>query len=247
VSLIPYLFLAIFSLCVALYFRKERSVNVGLAINGPALIRIREAPEQKQRLYLLAGGILLGGIAMLATGSPLLLAVFGGGPYFTMRWLSSKKEKSRERFLRRSLLAGVEALWIPCDAGLSFRESVRRVAQKTPNPIVHELHRCYEEIAAGKNRETAYRDMVRRSIPEAEHLLRAVSYNETMGEPISSVLRREAARIHMEKRAKIQAAGEKVSSRIMVIILTVMGPPFLYMVFAPIARRVDWVAGFPGL
>ncbi len=208
-------------------------------------LTIKMTPE-KRRLYLLFAGFLIGAAALLITRNLLVFAILAGGPYFAERYMDNRQLKIREKSFRKSLLAAIEILWIPCGAGLSFREAVKRISHKTDNPIIHELNRCYEEISAGKSRESAYRDVVRRSIPEVEHLIRAVSYNENMGEPISAFLRREAERLHMEKRAKIQEVGDKISSRIMFVVMGMMGPAFIVIIFGPIIRRIDWLSTFQG-
>ncbi len=146
--------------------------------------------------------------------------------------------------MKKSLLSAMELLWIPCDSGIGFKSAVQRLTEETDNPVIMELKVCYDEISAGKKREHAYRDLVKRSIPEVESLVRAVSYNESMGEPISMFLQRESERMRMEKRAKIQEIGEKISNKILFVIMGVMGPAFIVLIFGPILSKMDVITMF---
>lgn len=186
-------------------------------------------------------GFALGLFVSLLTRSIIWLAALPALAYLGWEMIQKRRGRAYENIIKKSLLSAIELLWIPCDAGLSFREAVRRLARETSNPVIKEIKRCYDEMAAGKRREAAYRDLVKRTVPEVESLVRAVSYTEEMGEPISIFLEREVERFHMEKRAKIQEIGDKIGDRILIIVIVVMGPAFMTLLFAPLVSRFTFL------
>lgn len=245
-AIIVYLFMAVLCFAISMYYLKNPGVDLasvmgGIPKNKVSMKKLKmPADESKTRLYLLLFGGLFSILLVLLAKNPVFFAI-APIPYLAYRFKLRKEASERVKTLQKSLLSAIELLWVPCDAGMGFRDAVKRLSARTDNPIILELNKCYDEIAAGKRREVAYRDLIKRSIPEVESLIRAISYNESMGEPISDFLRRESERLYMEKRAKIQEIGDKISSRIMFVVMGLMGPAFILLIFGPIISRVNWI------
>ncbi len=239
---IVYLFIAILCFMLSVYFFKNQDASLAMIGSPMKAAKQLKIPtdESKSRLYLIVLGGFFSMLLFFATKNLVVFAV-APIPYVAYRFKLRKEASGRVKTLQKSLLSAIELLWVPCDAGLGFRDAVKRLSEQISNPIISELNRCYEEIAAGKRREAAYRDLVKRSIPEVESLIRAISYNENMGEPISDFLRRETERLYAQKRVKIQEIGDKISSRIMFVVMGMMGPAFIFIIFAPIISRLNWM------
>lgn len=224
-----YIFFALLFISLAVYFYK----NPGPAVNLPKLI-VKPDPRKNERRVVLVGAV-AGFAIFLLTGAALPAAIIPVGLYVFFSYQKRKLQKNKKNLFKRDLSDALSLLWIPCDAGLGFRFSVGKLSNK--NRVISEMDRCYTEISAGREKEAALKSLSERTVPEVGSLLRSVMYNEEMGAPVSGFLLRETERMQAEKRARIQEIGDKLSSKVLFIVLGVMAPALIAIIFLPISGR----------
>jgi len=210
----------------------EKISHAGLLMRPEAFyaLKIASAPA----------AVLLGIAFWGLTGSILLffiLTLVGIlGPDLYLR----KKIEKRQARIRFEILDAVEMLQIPISAGVSLTRAVKMVSPKTNNVVIKELELCFAEIDAGKAPYLAFRDLVRRNgVGELERFVQAVQYSQSLGTPMSLFLTQEAERMRNARRARLQEAGQKIGTKVMVAGIVIMGPAFLILMLGPIIGRLN--------
>lgn len=234
---LTYLFLAILFFTLSIHSYKD-PISLSRFISNRKYPKLDFRFNKEVKItHLIIIGLIPGLLLSILTSNFFWVVIFILLSYAGHHYLKRNRQKNRIKEIRKNMLSAIQLLWIPCNAGLSFKESVKIINTQTNNIVIQEIDRCYSEISAGKRKEVSYRDLAKRTIPEVESLFRAISYTEGMGKPISDFLKREIEKTQNEKRAKIQEIGDKISSRVLYITIGIMGPVFIIILFGPMVDK----------
>jgi tight adherence protein B len=102
------------------------------------------------------------GVAWYVVGNPLLeviaAVILGGAPFFKLKLDQSRRLSLFEEQLGGALDVMIRAL----QAGYPFTETLRHVAREMQDPIAMEFQIAFDEINAGIDFRSAFRNMLRR-------------------------------------------------------------------------------------
>lgn len=132
----------------------------------------------------------------------LLTMVFGAVAGFVLPdiWLNGRLGE-RKRLVQEELPLFTDLVATAISAGLSLTEAVRRVAADAPGLVAREFLRAAQEMAAGKQRALAWRDLMDR-LPgdELRSIVTAIMQAEQYGTSVSEILRYQVQQIRTFKR-----------------------------------------------
>src|SRR3990172_3740839 len=123
----------------------------------------------------------------------LMIAGFGFlGFFLCQTWLQQRSEARRAQVVK-SLPDSFDLITTCVEAGLGLDASLARVAEKVEGPFADELRRMLREVALGKLRRDALRELAERTdVPDLVSFVNAVIQAEQMGSSIGTVLRVQA-------------------------------------------------------
>ncbi len=163
-------------------------------------------------------------------------AAFG---YLLPNLLLKNAGDKRELLMRNSLPDAIDLLTISVEAGLGFDAAVARVAKNTTGPLAQEFSRLLQEMQLGIGRSEAMRAMGERtSLPDLKSFCLAMVQADSLGIPISRVLRIQSHEMRTKRRQRAEEAAQKVPVKILfpviffilpTIFIVVIGPVFLSM------------------
>lgn len=110
-------------------------------------------------------------------------------------WLNGRLAE-RRRLVQEELPLFTDLIATAVSAGLSLTEAVRRVAADAPGLVAREFLRAVQEMAAGKQRTQAWRDLMDR-LPgdELRSIVTAIMQAEQYGTSVSEILRYQVQQI----------------------------------------------------
>ncbi|MDW8065853.1 MAG: type II secretion system F family protein, partial [Anaerolineae bacterium] len=145
-------------------------------------------------LRILAGLGLFGLAYVLLWRAPVVqrwalsLALGGIGFYYPMLWLNQQIARRKKEILK-TLPDALDLLVICVEAGLGFDAAMQRVAERWNNELGKAFARVLREIALGRSRKDALRDMAARvDLPEMTTFVAAIIQAEQLGVSIAKVL-----------------------------------------------------------
>jgi tight adherence protein C len=169
----------------------------------------------------------------------LFTAGFGALGYMLPNLLLKNAGDKRETLMRNSLPDAIDLLTISVEAGLGFDAAVARVAKNTSGPLAQEFSRLLQEMQLGIGRAEAMRAMGERtSLPDLKSFCLAMVQADSLGIPISRVLRIQSHEMRTKRRQRAEEAAQKVPVKILfpviffilpTIFIVVIGPVFLSM------------------
>ena len=117
-------------------------------------------------------------------------------------WLSARVS-DRARMVAEELPLFADLIATAASAGLSLTEAVRRVAADAPGLVAQEFLRAVQEMAAGKPRMQAWRDLLAR-LPgdELRSVVNAIMQAEQYGTSVAEILRYQIQQIRTFKGAR---------------------------------------------
>lgn len=126
-------------------------------------------------------------------------------------WLTNRVD-ARRRQVQRELPLFLDLLAAAVEAGLSLGEAIRRVSEELTGLVAAEFMRAYQEMAAGKPRAAAWRDLADRT-PSQE--LRAVAVailqSEQYGTSVATQLRLQVRQLREARQRWAQEMAQAAS------------------------------------
>jgi tight adherence protein C len=139
----------------------------------------------------------------------ILSAVIG----FTLpdMWLGARLTE-RKRVVAEELPLFADLIATAVSAGLPLTEAVRRVAADVPGLVAREFLRAVQEMAAGKPRVQAWRDLTDR-VPgdELRVIVSAIMQAEQYGTSVAEIIRYQVQQIRLFKQQEAQRVAQSVT------------------------------------
>jgi len=141
----------------------------------------------------------LGFLAFLALGLYV--------PYF---WLARKVGR-RQRRIQKDFPNALDLITTCVEAGLGLDGAFAKVTEKMKGPLSEELDHALDQMAVGRRRRDALRDMgARTGVPEVVTFVSAMVHAEQTGASIGELLRVQAEQARIKRRQRIEAYAQRM-------------------------------------
>jgi tight adherence protein C len=196
-------------------------------------------------------GYLIGSAACLATMcsfafvlvvsgsfSPGLTPVVGGfslllGFMMPKVWLDNRV-RLRQKVILKSLPDAFDLVTTCVEAGLGLEAALARVAEKIQGPFGEELTVMLHDVALGKLRRDALREVADRTgVPDLTSFINAVIQAETMGTSIAAVLRVQADQMRIKRRQRAEQEAQAAPIKMMFPLVLFIFPTMFIVILGP--------------
>ena len=200
---------------------------------------------------VLAMGVLgsMGFIYMLGRAGPIsqtLLGTVGFGVvgYMLPNFLLNNAGAKREELMRNSLPDAIDLLTISVEAGLGFDAAVARVAKNTDGPLAKEFARLLQEMQLGMGRAEAMRAMGERTtLLELRSFCLAMVQADSLGIPISRVLRIQSSELRVKRRQRAEEKAQKVPVKMLFPLIFFILPCLFIVILGPVILQLGDIFG----
>jgi tight adherence protein C len=151
----------------------------------------------------------------------------------------SSKITRRQKEIRRSMPDALDLLTICVEAGLGFDAAMAKVSEKWQTELSLAFARVIQEIALGKIRREALRDMADRvGLPEMTSFVAAVIQSEQLGVSMAKVLRIQADQMRMKRRQYAEEEAHKAPIKMLIPMVMLIFPSLMITLLTPAALRL---------
>lgn len=153
-------------------------------------------------------------------------------------WLNGKLDV-RKRQVQEELPLFADLIATAVSAGLSLTEAVRRVAADMDGLVAREFLRSVQEMAAGKPRLQAWRDLTDR-VPgdEFRTIVNAIMQAEQYGTSVSELLRYQVQQIRTFKQQEAQRLAQAATVKMRIPMLLLILVPFMVLLLGPALLQI---------
>ncbi len=182
-------------------------------------------------ILLTAGSF--GSLAPLIAGFSLILGFF-----MPKVWLDNRV-RMRQKIILKSLPDAFDLVTTCVEAGLGLEAALGRVAEKIAGPFGEELTIVLHDVALGKLRREALREMADRTgIADLTSFINAVIQAETMGTSIAAVLRVQADQMRMKRRQRAEQEAQAAPIKMMFPLVLFIFPTMFIVILGPAAISI---------
>lgn len=220
--------------------------RLDVAGNPPAWDVNRIIGTKVMGLAVLGG---MGFLYMLSRGSSATQLVLGTGAfalvgYMVPNILLKNAGDKREELMRTALPDSIDLLTISVEAGLGFDAAVARVARNTDGPLAQEFARLLQEMQLGMGRSEAMRAMGERTtIAELRSFCLAMVQADSLGIPISRVLRIQSSELRVKRRQRAEEKAQKVPVKILFPLIFFILPCLFIVILGPVILQLGNLFG----
>lgn len=179
-------------------------------------------------LIVMGGGIGLGPMSFL------LIAMFAAvGLFLPSMWLRQRVGQ-RQGLIIKKLPDSFDLITTCVEAGLGLDASLARVAEKVEGPFADELRRTLREIALGKMRRDALRELGDRTgVPDLITFVNAIIQAELMGSSVGAVLRVQSAQMRVRRRQRAEEQAYKAPVKMIFPLVLCIFPTLFIVILGP--------------
>lgn len=206
---------------------------------NPAFLGLRLGAAEFFVLQLLAGLGLFGLAYVLLLRAPPLqhwgfsLALGGLGFYYPRLWLNQQIARRKKEILK-TLPDALDLLVICVEAGLGFDAAMQRVAERWNNELGKAFARVLQEIALGRSRKDALRDMAARvDLPEMTTFVAAIIQAEQLGVSIAKVLHIQADQMRLRRRQRAEELARQAPVKMLFPLVFLIFPALFVVLLGP--------------
>lgn len=176
-------------------------------------------------------------VAVGAASGPIgLLIIVGGGVAGFMlpqMWLQQRAGQRSGQIIK-SLPDSFDLITTCVEAGLGLDAALARVAEKVEGPFADELRRTLRDIALGKMRRDAMRELAHRTdVPDLVTFVNAVIQAEEMGSSIGNVLRVQSEQLRIRRRQRAEAQAYKAPVKMIFPLVLCIFPTLFIVILGP--------------
>lgn len=164
----------------------------------------------------------------------LLTAVFFLLGYY-LPVLSLRSQISRrQNNIVKALPDALDLLTICVEAGLGFDQAMNKVYEKWDNDLAVAFGRVIQEIALGKIRREALRDMARNmEVPDVTSFTAAIIQADQLGVSIAKILRIQADQMRVKRRQRAQEKAHQAPVKMMIPMVFLIFPSLWIVLLGP--------------
>jgi len=173
-----------------------------------------------------AGGISASKVLFL-----VLLILVGG--VMPILWLRSSVQRRQSRILR-ALPDAIDLVTTCVEAGLGLDAALGRVAQRTKGPLAEELSQALREMAMGRMRRDALRDLGQRTgVADLISFVHALIQAEQLGVSIGQTLRVQADQMRMRRRQRAEQQAYQAPVKMVFPLVLLIFPALIVVILGP--------------
>lgn len=218
------------------------SENTAKALNE----QLRQADNPKTAREYVAIRITIIGLTLLgvfliaqimAINSVTMLYLIGitvFSVYVFSRFFLTGNITKRKRQIEKEMPDIMDLLSVSVSAGLGFDQALLYVVERCNGALVNELSIAQKEISLGRTRAEALKRLASRCDVEALNIfVGAIIQAETLGIPISNVLKVQADNIRNLHRQKVEERAAKLPVKIILPLVFLVFPNLFLIVLGP--------------
>ena len=178
--------------------------------------------------------IVMGGGIGLGPKGLLLIAMFAAvGLLLPSMWLRQRVGQ-RQSLIIKTLPDSFDLITTCVEAGLGLDAALARVAEKVEGPFAVELRRTLREIALGKMRRDALRELGERTgVPDLITFVNAVVQAELMGSSVGAVLRVQSEQMRVRRRQRAEQQAYKAPVKMIFPLVLCIFPTLFIVILGP--------------
>jgi tight adherence protein C len=183
---------------------------------------------------------------MLDYYSALLLLTLAVCSFFLPDVWLSRRIRLRQAQLVASLPDALDMLVIAVEAGLSFENAIQEIVSKWNNILSFEFARILRDLAMGKARSQALRDMGERTgVPDIISFVTAMNQAEELGVSIGRMLSVQAEELRVRRRQRVQELANQAPIKMLFPIVFLIFPAIFAVLLGPAIPQL--MSAFGGL
>lgn len=153
-------------------------------------------------------------------------------------WLDRKIKKRRKEIMR-SLPDAIDLLTISVESGLGFDPALQRVAEKWDNALTREFARVISEMRIGKTKRESLREMAIRCGDDGlTTFVSSVIQADTLGVPITQVLRIQSEAMRVRRRQKAEEMAQKAPLKMLFPMVFLIFPALYVVILGPAVPQI---------
>jgi tight adherence protein C len=153
-------------------------------------------------------------------------------------WLDNRV-RHRQKEILKTLPDAFDLITTCVEAGLGLEAALARVAEKTPGSFGEELHMMLREVALGKLRREALKELGDRvALPDLSTFINAVIQAESMGTSIAAVLRVQADQMRMKRRQRAEQQAQAAPIKMMFPLVLFIFPTMFLVILGPAGIQI---------
>ena len=178
------------------------------------------------------------GLLVFSAGSGIMSVLILGtcavfGLIMPKVWLDNRV-RYRQKEILKSLPDAFDLITVCVEAGLGLEAALARVAEKVEGPFGEELNIMLREVALGKLRREAMRELSDRTgVPDLTSFINAVVQAETMGTSIAAVLRVQAEQMRTKRRQRAEQQAQAAPIKMMFPLVLCIFPTLFIVILGP--------------
>jgi tight adherence protein C len=153
-------------------------------------------------------------------------------------WLNARVGRRRQ-LVAEEMPLFADLIATAVSAGLPLTEAVRRVAADAPGLVAREFLRAVQEMAAGKPRAQAWRDLIDR-VPgeDLRVIVNAIMQAEQYGTSVAEIIRYQIQQIRLFKQQEAQRIAQQTTVKMRVPMLLLILLPFMVLLLGPALLQI---------
>lgn len=167
------------------------------------------------------------------------VAIFGAtGVYLPYFWLARRVGRRQAEILK-SLPNALDLVTTCVEAGLGLDSAFAKVAERLPGPFGDELAQALREMALGRSRRDALREVGERTgVPEVITFVNSIIHAEATGSSIGDVLRVQADQVRIRRRQRVEQIAQRIPIWITFPLVGFLLPSLFIAILGPAGIQV---------
>ena len=167
-----------------------------------------------------------------------LLAFIFMGFYLPYFWLSRRVKRRQDEILK-SLPNAMDLVTTCVEAGLGLDSAFAKVAERLPGPFGDELARALRDMALGRSRRDALREVGERTgVTDVITFVNSIIHAELTGSSIGDVLRVQADQMRTRRRQRVEQIAQKIPIWMTFPLVVFLLPSLFIAILGPAAIQV---------
>jgi len=165
----------------------------------------------------------------------LLFTALGGflGYYLPNSQLNGQIKKRQDGILK-ALPDALDLLTICVEAGLGLDQAMGKVYEKWDNDLAVAFGRVIQEIALGKMRRDALRDMAKSmDVPDVTSFAAAIIQADQLGVSMAKILRIQSDQMRVKRRQRAQEKAHQAPVKMMIPMVFLVFPSLFLVLLGP--------------
>jgi tight adherence protein C len=156
------------------------------------------------------------------------------GAFIPFLWLS-RRVRGRQLAIWRSLPDAFDLMTTCVEAGLGLDSAFHRVSEKLKGPVSDEFAEMLREVAMGKARRDALRDMGNRTgVADLQTFANMIVQAEELGTSLGTALRAQAADMRMHRRQRAEEEARRAPAKMVFPLVFFILPSLFVVILGPV-------------